>query len=96
MGDLISREALFRAWDNLADDFTDVDDYIDEMIRLAQDAPAVDAALVVHGRWIYHVNDLFPAESTQECSVCHEEEYITLRHENFCPNCDAKMDGREV
>ena len=52
-----------------------------------------DTAPVVHGHWIYHVDDLFPTDSTQECSVCHEEEYMTLRHENYCPNCGTKMDG---
>ena len=53
----------------------------------------VDAVEVVHGRWIRHPDDLFPAESTQECSVCHEHEFFTLLNENYCPNCGAKMDG---
>lgn len=55
--------------------------------------PAADVAPVRHGRWIYHPDDLFPAESKQECSCCHEEEYLTLYNENYCPNCGAKMDG---
>ena len=46
-----------------------------------------------HGWWIRHPDDLFPAESTQECSVCHEHEYLTLCNESYCPNCGAKMDG---
>ena len=57
------------------------------------DIPTVDAKPVVHGRWIMHPDDLFPAESTMECSVCHEHEGITLSNDNFCPNCGAKMDG---
>lgn len=48
---------------------------------------------VAHGRWIRHPDDLFPAESMQECSVCHEQELCTLLNENYCPNCGAKMDG---
>lgn len=52
-----------------------------------------DAVPVVHGKWIYHVNDLFPAESTQECSLCHSHEYATIQNDNFCPNCGARMDG---
>ena len=53
----------------------------------------IDAEPVRHGRWIYHIDDTFPFESTQECSVCHEHEYITLCHENYCPNCGADMRG---
>ena len=55
--------------------------------------PSADVAPVRHGRWIYHPDDLFPGDSTQECSCCHEEEYLTLYNENYCPNCGAKMDG---
>ena len=54
--------------------------------------PEADVVPVRHGRWIYHPDDLFPGDSTQECSCCHEEEYLTLYNENYCPNCGAKMD----
>ena len=62
--------------------------YASELIK---SIPAADVAAVKHGYWIYHSDNLFPAESTQECSVCHEKEYATLRNENFCPNCGAIM-----
>lgn len=45
------------------------------------------------GKWIFHIDDLFPEESTQECSVCHEEESIKIQNDNFCPNCGADMRG---
>lgn len=50
--------------------------------------PAVDAASVVHGRWIYEDDD--PAMIP--CSVCG---YRVFRYNNtpHCPNCGAKMDG---
>lgn len=48
----------------------------------------------IEGEWIYHIDDLFPAESSQECSICHENEYITLGNDNFCPNCGTKMKRR--
>ena len=61
--------------------------------QLLQD---LDIAEIKHGYWITHFDDLFPVESTQECSVCHEEEFISLCNENFCPNCGAKMDGEDI
>lgn len=56
------------------------------------DGNIVEISRVRHGHWIYHLDDLFPNESTQECSYCHEEERLTLYNENYCPNCGAKMD----
>ena len=53
--------------------------------------PAVDAAPVVHGRWIDHKDE-------HQCSVCKEfivvdaYAWIQLRYD-FCPYCGAKMDG---
>lgn len=65
----------------------------ESIISMLKQEPTVDAAPVVHGYWIYHADDLFPAESTQECSVCHEHEYVTIYNENFCPNCGERMGG---
>ena len=47
------------------------------------------------GKWIFHIDDLFPEESTQECSVCHEEEFVKIQNDNFCPNCGADMRDKE-
>ena len=46
MGDLISRAALFMAWDEL-DETQDANLLIDAMIKETQDAPALDAVQVV-------------------------------------------------
>ena len=43
------------------------------------------------GKWIYHIDDLFPAESTMECNQCHAEQPLICDDE-FCPNCGAKME----
>ena len=64
--------------------------YVDA--KQISDAPTIDAAPVRHGHWIYHPDDLFPNDSTQECSYCHAEESLTLYNENYCPNCGARMD----
>lgn len=83
--DLISRR---EAIDSLAE-------WHDEAINnRLNNLPSVDAVPVRHGQWIYHIDDLFPAESTQECDQCHEELPL-LYDDNFCPNCGAKMDGEE-
>ena len=48
------------------------------------------------GEWIVHFDDLFPEESTQECSICHAEQYLRYGDDdNYCPNCGAKMKQAE-
>ena len=54
---------------------------------ILREAPTIDVAPVVHGRWIMH-DDEFGL--TCECSVCHIE---TIGDGNYCPSCGAKMDG---
>ena len=56
-------------------------------------APTVDAAPVVHGRWINWGKSGTPTyENYGTCSVCHEDAEIHTEHRNYCPNCGAKMD----
>lgn len=42
------------------------------------------------GHWITTFYEMFPAESTVECSICHEEQPFDIDR-NYCPNCGAKM-----
>lgn len=55
------------------------------------DAPTVDAAPVVHGRWETHLLPL-----AWKCSVCGFNNSFrsgrTTEYLNYCPNCGAKMD----
>ena len=46
-----------------------------------------------HGHWIAHYDDIWPEESTLECSICHEEQGKGMLDINYCPACGAKMDG---
>lgn len=57
-------------------------------------APAEDVAPVVRGEWLLkHIG----AGHYWECSVCHTNPciYVT-EHTKFCPNCGAKMDGKDT
>ena len=60
--------------------------------------PSVEAAPVVHGRWIEHEEYNF--DTYYDCSVCGES-WCTVdgtpweNGMNYCPNCGAKMDGGE-
>lgn len=57
------------------------------------DSPTVSADRP-QGEWIIHTDDLFPEESTQECSVCHEKQFVHMGNDdNYCPNCGADMRG---
>ena len=53
---------------------------------------AVDAAPVVHGRWISDYEDVLFS-----CSVCDTQISTSWDYEDlewrFCPTCGAKMDG---
>ena len=60
---------------------------------------SVDAVPVRHGRWqwISSTYDRIPCEKRYWCSKCHHE---TITHdsepwERFCPNCGARMDGKD-
>lgn len=89
MGDLIEREKLEKALTAAAanDKEKNLRAWA-KAICVLHDAPAVDAAPVVHGKWkpdphCYHVF---------HCSVC-DSPFWAMRA--YCPNCGAKMNGKE-
>lgn len=72
----------------------------DAVLDALHNIPAVDAAPVVHGRWIKRKK--YDMESRLYCSSCKQEYdyidgiyYIVSGSELpfYCPNCGAKMDG---
>ena len=88
--DLISRNALLAEYDRV---------HIGEpgnARKLIAEAPAVDAAPVVHGYWDDSGRYQFPCgKKAIRCSICgcalSEGEYH-LFNWNYCPVCGAKMD----
>ena len=48
-----------------------------------------DVAEVVHGRWLINSDGYYPY-----CSECKEEPKSGIMT-NYCPNCGAKMDGKD-
>jgi hypothetical protein len=102
MDDLISRKALLKRLHDVGgcgappDSWADgYDKAIDLAYGMAENAPAVDAALVVHGRWgEYESFPLTPSMNDCPCSVCKTHfspsSIILMK---YCPNCGAKMDG---
>ena len=80
MNDLISRSALLEAMPKNDEIFSF------EVRRVICNAPAVDAEVVRHGRWIHDINNLYG------CSECMARETMSHRNmKNFCPWCGAKM-----
>lgn len=92
MYDLISRKALLeKAWE--ADTQCGYVQVVD--VGDIEDAPVVDAAPVVHGRWgEYESFPLTPSLNGCPCSVCKTHfspsSIIVMK---YCPACGAKMNG---
>lgn len=101
-GDLISRKAVIKA---LKVDYKDcIADPgegqllaigLEGAIDIVRDIQAEDAALVVHGQWIFDGGD--ECADHYHCSKCGTEidlcnEIYTEKTPNYCQNCGAKMD----
>lgn len=64
-------------------------DQIEEVIKLFEQAPILDYAPVIHGRWIDEGNGIIV------CSECGEEHSWDEYRPTYCEDCGAKMDGGE-
>ena len=93
MNDYIEREAVISRLEKVDMDayygFTAAVQFgVDHAIQCIKEAPAADVAPVRHGRWI-------ELSRTRKCLECGFE---TGRYEpsrRYCPECGAKMDGKE-
>ena len=92
--DLISRAAIIREIKRIrksAKTLTGID-----FLRMIDTFPAVDAAPVVHGRWM-EIEDSW-GDCHYQCTECGEEWNLEAgtpaeNNMNYCPKCGAKMDG---
>jgi hypothetical protein len=91
MDELISRKTAIDAVNRLSLGETDA---VRLSMRIADYLNRMPPAQPKKGKWIYHIDDLFPAESTMECNQCHAEQPLTCDDE-FCPHCGAKMEVME-
>ncbi len=69
----------------------------DEAIKVWNRRTA-DVAPVVHGHWIdkgYYVTTAYGSIPVMTCSVCNAEITIDNSYDDYCPNCGAKMDGKD-
>ena len=85
MGDLISRAAAICCLGNSPEQMCMPWSEVERMLR---ELPAVNAAPVVHGRWIRQKG----SAHVFKCSACGFM-FAGAAIAKYCPNCGAKMDG---
>ena len=90
-GDTISRSALIEAFHT---DIVNHMQYIDDStvsvcIAEIEEAPTVDAAPVVHGRWIKGICNIYV------CDQCGNAITSDIAPPAYCRDCGARMDGGE-
>lgn len=63
-------------------------------LKIIQNIPAADVALVVHGKWVKSKMKAWASPQWYECSECGEPAFSSYGHParaNFCHNCGADM-----
>ncbi len=99
MAEYIKRTAVFEQFDNADADVCETDDFggvdygfgMKNIKELINAIPAADVAPVVHGRWVTHYRSGTPAAEGYVSTCC---DMWNKRKSPYCPNCGAKMDGR--
>lgn len=87
----------WEAYDDEHESFTrhsgTIAEFLDQMTD--EGCPeTVDAVTVRHGRWERHYCEDDGISDGWRCSACSEW-YFFDHTPNFCPNCGAKMDGKD-
>ena len=69
---------------------------VQSCLDVLMDQPIVDAAPVVHGRWLTtYTLDTWMGTSKIDGFICSECGKDSKVKGNYCPNCGAKMDLEE-
>lgn len=69
---------------------------MDEIADHIDRQPTIDAVEVVHGRWCYMQCNTRPSLGSWYCSACERSiPAERVAFSKYCPNCGAKMDGKE-
>lgn len=63
---------------------------LENFYLIPKDTPTADVRPEKHGEWKINSDGYYPY-----CSVCLKEPQGRVMT-NFCPNCGAKMDGKDV
>ena len=72
--------------------------FLYDIVDRVGEQPTIDAAPVVHGRWV-KAHGMMPPEDPhrKKCSMCGgwalQDYFGRERMSHYCPNCGAKMDG---
>lgn len=110
MAEYIEREKIYAdisrfLIDKDSADLTDCEDgwtsAISKAMDVIKDVLAADVRPERHGKWITweEAGNFIPSPDRYECSVCHDVAQRLCNGidllSDYCPNCGAKMDGKE-
>ena len=86
MDEYVDREAVKNA---VTSHWTDCSRILEAVLNI----PAADVAPVVHGKWEWVNEDRYRCDRCEQITAV--DECMGKPIYNFCPNCGARMDGKE-
>ncbi len=91
MAEYIEREALIKQREEF---WQDGCDHMAVRVTNIINIPAADVVEVRHGKWsvVYVDAGHIDMEKMYKCSMCGSRKYNDYK---YCPNCGAKMDGKD-
>lgn len=67
---------------------------INEVLRLIDNTPTVEAEPVKHGRWLNRIQKDGTTIGQHNVKYCSECGYVIFtKVDNYCPSCGTRMDG---